>query len=73
MKLEELGRALEAMHKTRQSALSIMSGGHHYIYLCDPVSGDVERRCMGECQHVDHAGHVGVARIGEHGLGAVCD
>ena len=67
MKLEELesNQLKTAMHKTSQgNALSIIDRGVRYIYLSDPVTGNVERRVMGP---VDRS----VYR--SHGMGGVRD
>ena len=69
MKLEQLALELKVpKHQVSNgTGLSVISGGQHYIYLCDPISGEVERRAMGEVEkHCEYMGSF-------HGMGAVRD
>lgn len=78
MKLEQLEQdakqqRLEAMHMAGENRLSIVKGGKKYIYLCDPKTGEVERRVMGEedpalmDEPFEYHAYIG------HGMGAVRD
>ena len=74
MKLEDLaaevtkseGTSAEPVHRTGASALSIVSGGYAWMYVSDPVSGELQRRCLGPAGFGRRAGVV-------HGLGAIRD
>lgn len=56
-----------AVHKEGNgTSLSIIDRGIQYIYLADPVSGEVERRVMGPAGWGRRAGI-------HHGMGAVRD
>ena len=55
MKLEEL-ESNQQTHKTQGNALSIFDKGVRYIYLSDPVTGNVERRVMGASSSI-YSGH----------------
>ena len=76
MKLEELDQNLSQerpIHKMGTTVVSVISRGHRYIYLSDPVTGIIERRCVDGC----NGDHTNVDRQfpqhAMHGLGAVRD
>ena len=66
MKLEELeSQAPTAIHKTsRGNSLSIIDKDVRYIYLSDPVTGNIERRVMGPGSQSAYS---------SHGMGGVRD
>lgn len=67
MKLEDLERdrdevqVLKPTHMAGTSILSIIRGNKRYIYLTDPVSGEVQRRTFNIGSHPEIV----------HGMGAV--
>lgn len=66
MKLEDLERdqgepCVKPTHVAGTSVLSIVRGNKRYVYLTDPVSGEVQRRTF----------HVGPHPEIIHGMGAV--
>ena len=61
MKLEELAETKQIVHQTSNgNGLSIIDRGVQYIYMSDPLTGEVERRVMGFVRS-------------EHNMGAVRD
>ena len=52
------------LHMAGHSTLSLLKNGQRYIYLCDPISGEISRRIEGHCDHAQYKGIL-------HGMGAV--
>lgn len=72
MKLEELAQE-QPRHRVGNTVTQIISRGHRYIYVSDPVTGTIERRCVAACPG-DHSNqNEQSTRQPIHGMGAVRD